>query len=176
MPAQASGEEEAKMAKTVNLMRRIVAHELHHVGFGVFVKFPGSRDAEWLLKFLMSEGIATALTLPFTEDDACYHTHWMRHAGRFGEYLRELPEALYRSRDGIPGDVWSKWVMNVGAAYYTGAMMTQAIEKVHGLREVADTVRGGVPAFLASYNRAAEVLHLAPVVDVSTLLLAERRR
>lgn len=80
---QASGEEEAKMAKTVNLMRRIVAHELHHVGFGAFVKFPGSRNAD---------------------------------------------------------------------------------------------VRGGGPAFLASYNRAAEVLHLAPVIDVSTFLLAEGRR
>jgi hypothetical protein len=161
-----AGSEEDKLQKTLRLIRRLVAHELHHVGFGRRVSFPETPNSEWLLRFIISEGVATALILPFTEDDAYYYDRWVQHSGRLEQYVWDLSDVLARSQDRIPQDVWEKWVMNVGAAYYVGASMTQAIDQAFGRERLLKGVAGGPPSFFKLYNTAATKWRLPVLIGV----------
>lgn len=156
---------ELKLQKTLRLIRRVIAHELHHVGLGRLISFPETPNEEWLLKFIISEGVATALMLPFTEDDAYYHERWAQHSGRLDRYVWELSDALAESQERIPPDVWEKWVMNVGAAYYVGASMTQAIDQAFGRERLLEAITG-VPSFFKLYNSAATKWRLPVLINV----------
>ncbi len=161
-----AGSEQDRSAKTLRLVRRLIAHELHHLGFGRLARFPEAPNAEWLLTFIISEGVATALILPFTEDDAYYYDRWTQHSGRLERYVWDLSDALAMSQERIPQDVWEKWVMNVGAAYYVGASMTQAIDRAFGRERLLEAVAGGAPIFFRVYNSAAAKWRLPALIGV----------
>lgn len=162
--AKIPANESVRTHKTLHLVRRLIAHELHHIGMRQFMTFPAAHNGEWLQRFVISEGVATTLMLPFTEDDGYWHGHWTRHTGRFERYVWDLADALAVSPDRMPPDVWDKWVMNVGAAYYVGATMTQAIDRASGRDCLLEAIAGGPRMFFASYNRAARKWRLPTLI------------
>lgn len=150
-----AGDDRVREERTLNLIRRVLAHELHHVGLNPALGFPKTQNSEWLLKTIVSEGVATLLMLPFTEDDSYYYTNWQNHTGRFEDYLKELPGVVAASRERVADGMMRRWVMNVGACYYVGAAMASAIEDALGREHLANSL-GDVDVFFAAYDEAAQ--------------------